>query len=147
MTMTDHHVQTGPPDTGPLLAEFRRIVTPAATAFLENQITARELRNRWRPYYFEAFRRYDITVEQSWRQTSGTDGRIETGPPTAGPECAVPLTHFPVSIAHNNLDRLIEVLTAELGDQTAAYTEIRERMVDLTHIIDRLDTLMASLAA
>jgi hypothetical protein len=147
MTMTDNHVQTGPPDTGPLLAEFRGVVLPAAAEFLQDRISAQQLRERWRPYYFEAFRRYDLTVERSWRQASGSDGRIESGPPTADPRFTVPLAHFPVSIAHNNLDRLIEVLVAELGDQTAAHTEIRERTVDFVHIIDRLDTLMASLAA
>src|SRR5579862_4369300 len=147
MTMTDNTVQAGAPDTGPLLAEYRNVVVPAAAEFLENRISARELRERWRPYYFEDFRRFDLTVERSWRQASGSDGRIESGPPTADPELAVPLSHFPVSIAHNNLDRLIEVLVAELGDQTAPHTEIRERMVDFTHMIDRLDTLMASLAA
>jgi hypothetical protein len=147
MTMTDNHVQAGPPDTGPLLAEFRDVVASAATAFLEDRISARELRERWRPYYFEAFRRYDLAVERSWRQASGSDGRIESGPPTADPNFTVPLSHFPVSIAHNNLDRLIEVLAAELGDQTAAHTEIRERNVDFAYIIDGLDSLMASLAA
>jgi hypothetical protein len=147
MTMTDTHVQAGPPDTGPLLAEFRDVVAPAAVAFLEDRISARELRERWRPYYFDAFRRYDLAVERSWRQASGSDGRIESGPPTADPHFTVPLSHFPVSIAHNNLDRLIEVLTAELGDQTAAHTEIRERNVDFAYIIDGLEALMASLAA
>jgi hypothetical protein len=147
MTMTDHPVQTGPPDTGPLLAEYRSVVVPAAGEFLQNRISARDLRERWRPYYFEAFRRYDLTVEHSWRQASGSDGRIETGPPTADPGHTVPLAHFPVSIAHNNLDRLIEVLVAELGDQTAAHTEIRERQADFSHMIDRLDALMASLAS
>lgn len=147
MTMTDTHVQAGPPDTGPLLAEFRGVVAPAAVAFLEDRISASELRELWRPYYFEAFRRYDLAVERSWRQASGSDGRIESGPPTADPHLIVPLSHFPVSIAHNNLDRLIEVLVAELGDQTAAHTEIRERNVDFAYIIDGLDDLMASLAA
>ena len=147
MTMTDGPVQTGSPDTGPLLAEFRDVVVPASMEFLENRISALELRERWRPYYFEAFHHYDLAVEQSWRQASGSTGRMEYGPPTADPEFIVPLAHFPVSIAHNNLDRLIEVFVAELGDQTAAHTEIRERMVDFTHMIDRLDALMATLAA
>jgi len=147
MTMTDNPVQAGPPDTGPLLAEYRRVVVPAAAEFLENGISASELRERWRPYYFEDFRRYDLAVERSWRQASGSNGRLEPGPPTADPGCTVPLAHFPVSIAHNNLDRLIEVFVAELGDQTAAHTEIRERMVDFMHMVDRLDALMASLAA
>jgi hypothetical protein len=146
MTMTDNVVQAGPPETGPLLAEFRGVVVPAAAEFLEDRISASELRDRWRPYYFEDFRRYDLAVERSWRQASGSDGRIESGPPAADPGCTVPLSHFPVSIAHNNLDRLIEVFVAELGDQTAGHTEISERMVDFAHMIERLDALMASLA-
>jgi hypothetical protein len=146
MTMTDNEVQAGPPDAGPLLAEFRGVVVPAAAEFLEDRISARELRERWGPYYFEDFRRYDLAVERSWRQASGSDGRIESGPPAADPRFTVPLAHFPVSIAHNNLDRLIEVFVAELGDQTAGHTEISERMVDFAHMIERLDALMASLA-
>jgi len=147
MTMTDPSVQAGPPDTGPLLAEYSAIVIPAAADFLDNRITATQLRDRWREYYFDAFRRYDLTVERSWRQASGTDGRIDSGPPTADPRLTTPLSHFPVSIAHNNLDRLIEVLAAELGDQTAEHTEIHERLVDYAHIVKELNTLMASLAA
>ena len=84
--MTDDLVQTGSPDTGPLLAEFRGVVAPASVDFLENRISAQELRERWRPYYFEAFHHYDLAVEQSWRQASGSTGRIESGPPTADPE-------------------------------------------------------------
>jgi hypothetical protein len=146
MTVTDREVQAGPPNTGPLLADYRSIVIPAAAAFLDNRITATQLRDRWRQYYFDAFRRYDLTVERSWREASGTDGRIDSGPPTANPTLTTPLTHFPVSIAHNNLDRLIEVLAAELGDQTAAQTHIHERLVDYAHIVNELETLMASLA-
>lgn len=147
MTMTDPGVQAAAPDTGPLLAEFRAVVLPASEEFLSGRISARQLRDRWRQYYFDAFRRYDLTVERSWRQSSGTDGRIETGRPTADPRHATPLSHFPVSIAHNNLDRLIEVLVAELGDQTADRTQIHERLVDYAHIVDQLTTLMTSLAS
>src|SRR5262249_28461265 len=100
----------------------------------------------WRPYYYGPFRHYDLTVERSWRQVSGSDGRLESGIPTADPRYKVPLTHFPVSTAHNNLDRLIEVLAIELGGQTIAKTEIREGKVDFAPIVDRLDALMASLA-
>ncbi|MGH3243039.1 MAG: hypothetical protein ACRDNL_21860 [Spirillospora sp.] len=147
MTMTDRDVQAGPPDTGPLLAEYRAIVIPATADFLDNRLTATALRDLWRKYYFDAFRRYDLTVERSWRKESGTDGRIDSGPPTADPTLTTPLTHFPVSIAHNNLDRLIEVLSVELGDRTAEHTQIHERLVDYAHIVNELDTLMASLAA
>ncbi|WP_433334835.1 hypothetical protein [Spirillospora sp. CA-294931] len=147
MTMTDAAVQAGPPDVGPLLTEYRSIVIPAATDFLDDRTSATRLRDRWRAYYFDAFRRYDLTVEKSWRQASGTDGRIDSGPPTADPRLTTPLSHFPVSIAHNNLDRLIEVLAAELGDQTAARTQIHERLVDFAHIVNELETLMQSLTA
>ncbi|MGH3377838.1 MAG: hypothetical protein ACRDP6_24200 [Actinoallomurus sp.] len=146
MTMTAPGVQAASPDVGPLLAEYRAVVIPAAADFLDNRVGATELRERWRQYYFDDFRRYDLTVEQSWRQASGTDGRIDSGPPTADPQLTTPLAHFPVSIAHNNLDRLIEVLVSELGDQTAAHTQIHERLVDYAHIVKELDALMASLA-
>ncbi|MCO5998049.1 hypothetical protein [Actinoallomurus rhizosphaericola] len=147
MTVTDQGVQTDGPDTGPLLAEYRAIVVPAAAEFLDNRISADQLRERWRNYYFDAFRRYDLTVERSWREASGSDGRITSGPPTADPQLTTPLSHFPVSIAHNNLDRLIEVLVAELGDQTAEHTQIHERLVDYATIVSELEALMASLAA
>ncbi|MCO5972525.1 hypothetical protein [Actinoallomurus soli] len=147
MTVTDQGVQTGGPDTGPLLAEYRAIVVPTAAEFLDNRISAAELRERWRNYYFDAFRRYDLTVERSWREASGSDGRITSGPPTADPQLTTPLSHFPVSIAHNNLDRLIEVLVAELGDQTAEHTQIHERLVDYATMVSELEALMASLAA
>src|SRR4051794_31067877 len=100
MTMTDPGVQTEGPDVGPLMAEYRAIVVPAAGEFLDSRIGATRLRDRWREYYFDAFRRYDLTVERSWREASGTDGRIPSGPPTADPALTTPLSHFPVSIAH-----------------------------------------------
>ena len=143
---TDSVAETVSPDIRSLLTEYRDTVVPAAVNFLEKRISANELRELWRPYYYGAFYNYDVTVERSWRQVSGSDGRLEAGIPTADPRYKVPLTHFPVSTAHNNLDRLIEVLAIELGDQTVAQTEIRERPVDFAHIVDRLDALMASLA-
>jgi hypothetical protein len=143
---TDSTVETVTPNVQPLLTQYREVVVPAAVDFLERRISANELRKHWRPYYHETFRRYNRTVEQSWRQASGSNGRLESGKPTADPKYKVPLTHFPVSTAHNNLDRLIEVLAIELGDQTVDKTEIRERTVDFAHVIDRLDALMASLA-
>jgi hypothetical protein len=144
---TDSVAGTVTPDVRPLLAEYRTAVVPAAVDFLAERISAKELRELWRPYYYGAFRDYDLTVERCWRQVSGSDGRLESGMPTADPRYEVPLLHFPVSTAHNNIDRLIEVLAIELGDQTVDKTEIRERQVDFAHIIDRLDALMASLAA
>jgi hypothetical protein len=144
---TESAAKTVSPDVRSLVTEYREAVVPAAVDFLEEKISANELRERWRPYYYEAFRRYDLMVERSWRQASGSDGRLESGTPEADPKHEVPLTHFPVSTAHNNLDRLIEVLAIELGDQTIAKTEIRERKVDFAHVIDKLDALMVSLAA
>jgi hypothetical protein len=143
---TDSAVEMASPDIDSLLTEYRDVVLPAAVDFLEERISANELRDRWRPYYYGAFRHYDLMVERSWRQTSGSDGRLESGTPAADPTHEIPLAHFPVSTAHNNLDRLIEVLAIELGDKTVAETEIRERKVDFAHVIDKLDALMASLA-
>jgi hypothetical protein len=142
---TDAHVETVSPDVRSLLAEYRTVVVPAAMDFLEERISANELRERWRPYYYEVFLNYDLAVERAWRQVSGSDGRLESGTPEADPKYEVPLKHFPVSTAHNNTDRLIEVLAIELGDETIAKTEIRERKVDFAHIVHRLDALMASL--
>jgi hypothetical protein len=144
---TDSLAGTASPDVRSLLTEYRDAVVPAAVEFLEERISANELRERWRPYYYGPFHGYDLTVERSWREVSGSDGRLERGMPTADARFTVPLTHFPVSTAHNNLDRLIEVLAIELGDQTIAQTEIGERKVDFAHIVDRLDALMASLSA
>ncbi|MEV0428288.1 hypothetical protein [Micromonospora sp. NPDC050495] len=134
------------PDINTLLSEYRKVFVPAAIDYLEEKISANELRERWRPYYDQTFYRYDLSVEQAWRQSSGSEGRLESGEPQADPVHAVPLMHFPVSIAHNNLDRLIMVLVAELGDQTVAKTAIPARKVDFAHVVDRLDALMASLA-
>ncbi|GAA2079505.1 hypothetical protein [Actinomadura alba] len=142
---TDAPAETGAPDVRSLLAKYREVVVPAAVNFLGERTSANELRELWRPYYNGEFYNYDLTVERSWRQASGSDGRLESGTPEADPKHEVPLKHFPVSTAHNNMDRLIEVLAIELGDQTIAKTEIRERKVDLAHIVDRLDALMASL--
>lgn len=142
---TDAPAGTGAPDVRSLLAGYREAVVPAAVDFLEERISANELREIWRSYYYDVFSGYDLTVERSWRQASGSDGRLESGTPEADPRHEVPLRHFPVSTAHNNIDRLIEVLAIELGDQTIARTEIRERKVDFAHIVDRLDALMASL--
>jgi hypothetical protein len=146
MTMTDPHVHAAPPDTRPLLAAYRDTVVPAAAQFLDNTLTAAELRDTWHHYYLEAFHPYDLTVEAAWRHATGTDGTIETGPPTADPQLTTPLAHFPVSIAHNNLDRLTEVLNAELGNTTASHTHTPERLTDYAHTINRLHTLMTSLA-
>src|SRR3954469_10257486 len=103
------------PDVRPLLAGYREAVVPAAVDFLERRISADELRERWREHYFGAFRDYDRAVERAWREASGSDGRRESGGPEADPGHAVPLAHFPVSNAHNNIDRLVEVLAIELG--------------------------------
>ncbi|MEV4711620.1 hypothetical protein [Micromonospora sp. NPDC049374] len=146
MTTSGSTIGTASPDITALISQYREVFVPAAIDYLEEKISANELRERWRPYYDQTFHRYDLSVEQAWRQSSGSEGRLESGEPKADPAHAVPLMHFPVSIAHNNLDRLIEVLVAELGDQTVAKTAIPARKVDFAHVVDRLDALMASLA-
>jgi hypothetical protein len=143
---TDSVADAVSPDIRSLLTEYRNTVVPAAVDFLAERISANELRELWRPYYYGPFHDYDLTVERSWRQTSGSDGGLEPGLPTADPRFEEPLRHFPVSTAHNNIDRLIEVLAIELGDKTIGHTEMGERKVDFAHIVDRLDALMASLA-
>ena len=52
-----------------------------------------------------------------------------------------------MSTAHNNLDRLIEVLAIELGDRTVAHIAAQERKVDFAHMVDELESLMESLDA
>ncbi|XRQ08684.1 hypothetical protein ACN3XK_71345 [Actinomadura welshii] len=143
---TDARAETQVPDARSLLAKYREVVVPAAVDFLEERMSANRLRELWRTYYYEDFYPYDLTVERSWREASGSDGGLEQGTPEADPAHEVPLRHFPVSTAHNNIDRLIEVLAIELGDRTIAKSEIYERKVDFAHIVDRLDALMASLA-
>lgn len=143
--MTTDTRETVSPDIRALLAEYRDTVVPAAVDFLEERISAKQLRERWKPYYYDVFSPYDLVVERSWRQASGSDGKLESGRPEADPSYTVPLSHFPVSTAHNNLDRLIEVLSIELGDQTVAKIEATERKVDFAHVVDKLDALMASL--
>lgn len=143
---TDSAVEKGAPDVNVLLARYRRDVLPAAEALVREEISANELKERWRPYYYETFRDYDLTVERAWREATGTDGSLEHGTPQSDPRHEVPLSHFPVSTAHNNLDRLIEVLAIELGDQTVGHIAARERWVDFAHMVHELETLMESLA-
>ncbi|WP_433381160.1 hypothetical protein [Streptosporangium sp. CA-115845] len=145
MTIADRALSTTSPDVGPLLEEYREQFIPVAMDYLERRISANELRRLWKPHYLGPFHQYDLTVEQAWRQESGSTGRLESGGPPADPHYETPLAHFPVSVAYNNLDRLIEVLAIELGDQTVDKTRIRERTVDFAHVIDSLDALMASL--
>jgi hypothetical protein len=146
MTATEPALETTAPDVSALQEQFRSIVIPAAAKFLQEEISANELRDLWRPYYFETFHAYDLTVEHSWRVASGSDGVMEESYPTADPAHVAPLSHFPVSIAHNNLDRLIEVMAVELGENTIGATKLRERRIDFAHMIDHLDELMAFLA-
>ena len=107
MTVTDSGLKVVPPDVKSLLQRYREIVVPAAAEVLEASISASQLRDRWRPYYFDTFHTYDLTVEQAWRSASGSRGLLEAGNPSADPKFEIPLMHFPVSVAHNNLDRLI----------------------------------------
>lgn len=145
MTIADSPLPTTSPDVGPLLKEYREVFVPAAVDYLERRISANELRERWKPHYYGTFHQYDVTVERAWREQSGSTGLLESGGPPADPRHETPLAHFPVSVAYNNLDRLIEVLAVELGDQTVDKTRLRERTVDFAHVIDSLDALMASL--
>lgn len=135
------------PDVARLAGEFRTTVLPVARDFLKNKISANDLRQAWRPYYHDVFHPFDLTVEHAWRSTAGSDGRVESGPPQADPAHELPLRFFPVSIAHNNFDRLIEVLAVELGDRTAEATRTPERIVDFAHVVDALYRLMTSLAS
>jgi hypothetical protein len=144
MTVTDSAL-VAVPDVRSILSQYREVVVPAAAEFVEGDISANQLRDRWRPYYFDTFHSYDLMVEQAWRQASGSQGLLESGNPSADPKFEIPLMHFPVSVAHNNLDRLIEVLAIELGDRAVDATPLRERKVDFAHMIDRLDALMAFL--
>jgi hypothetical protein len=137
---------TTAPDVTRLAEKFHAMVHPAARDFLKRKITANELRQLWRPYYYDVFHPFDLAVEHTWRDATDSDGGLESGPPQADPANEMPLKLFPVSIAHNNLDRLIDVLAVELGDRTAEATGIPERIVDFAHVIDSLDHLMASLA-
>ncbi|GAA3119646.1 hypothetical protein GCM10010466_08120 [Planomonospora alba] len=146
MTIADSRLSTTSPDVRPLLTEYREQFVPAAVDYLERRISANELRRRWKPHYLGTFHAYDLTVERAWRELSGSTGTLESGAPPADPRFEAPLQHFPVSVAYNNLDRLIEVLAIELGDRTVDQTKIRERTVDFAHVIDSLDALMASLA-
>ncbi|MCP2335929.1 hypothetical protein [Actinomadura rupiterrae] len=135
------------PDVTGLLREYRAVVVPAGRLFLEREISADGLRALWRPYYYASFHAFDLAVERAWREAAGSSGLLESGHPAADPALEPQLRFFPVSIAHNNLDRLIEVLAVELGDGTADRTGTPERIVDFAHVVDALDALMASLAA
>ncbi|RVX39762.1 hypothetical protein EDD27_2135 [Nonomuraea polychroma] len=146
MTIAESPATTLTPDVASLLEEFRGTFVPVAADFLEGRISANELRRRWKPFYTGTFREYDRTVERVWRDSTGTDGTLETGSPLADPVHELPLKHFPVSVAQNNLDRLIEVLATELGDRTVKDTERLERKIDFAHVVDSLDELMQSLA-
>jgi hypothetical protein len=143
---TESATEAKAPDVQALLSSYRSVVVPAAGAFVREEISANELKARWSPYYYGSFRDYDLTVERAWRQATGTDGTLEGGTPQSDPRHAVPLSHFPVSTAHNNLDRLVEVLAIELGDRTVAEIAAQERKVDFAHMVDELEALMSSLA-
>ena len=143
---SDSDVGTVLPDVHSLIAEYRTVVVPAVVDFLDGKVSANQFKDRWQPYYYETFAEYDRAVERSWRMSTGTDGRLESGTPEADPKHEVPLKHFPVSTAHNNLDRLIEVLAIELGDETVTKIAATERRVDLAHMVQELEGLMSSLA-
>jgi len=134
------------PDIAGLTQEFRSTFLLAVVDFLGDKSSATELREAWRPYYFDVFHEFDRSLERAWRREAASDGGVESGPPhadAAHEEEALRL--FPVSVAHNNLDRLVEVLAVEVGDGNAADCHLPERIVDLAHMVDALNRLMASL--
>jgi hypothetical protein len=135
------------PDVGSLTREFRSRFLPAVETFVVDKTSGNELRRAWRPYYDDIFQSFDRTVEQAWRHAAGSDGSVESGPPQADPTLGLPLSLFPVSVGHNNLDRLVEVIAVELGDRAASELSVPERLIDLAHVVDALHQLMSSLAA
>ena len=143
--MTTESAVGAAPDIHALLEQYRKVALPAAAAFVREEISANQLKERWQPYYYGTFHDYDLTVERAWRRSTGTDGSLESGTPQSDPRHTVPLSHFPVSTAHNNLDRLIEVLAIELGDRTVSQIAAQERKVDFAHMVDELESLMVSL--
>ena len=146
MTLTREHVPTiEGVDTGALLSAYRSSVTPAAKDFIECRISANELRERWLAYFRGSFLVYEIAVHDAWRSSFGPDRGIEPGPPHADPKFIETLRVFPVTISHNNLERLIDVLAVELGDRTADAIGLRERLVDFAFVVDELDRLMSTL--
>jgi hypothetical protein len=144
--MTD--VRTAPDlDTSRLLAEYRATVLPAAAEFVRGRISAQGLRDIWLPYFQGPFLKYEMAVQDAWRHAYGPDRGIEPGPPIADPAYADQLRYFPVTIAHNNLERLVDVLAVQLGQETAASAKLPERIIDFAYVIDALDALMESLSA
>ncbi|MFD6159890.1 hypothetical protein ACFWF7_36325 [Nocardia sp. NPDC060256] len=134
-------------DTTALLADYRATVVPAAADFVRGNTSARALREKWLPYFRGPFLQYEIAVQDAWREAYGPDQGIEPGPPTADPAYAEQLRYFPVTITHNNLERLVDVLSVELGENTAGSTRLPERIIDFAYVIDALDSLLESLAA
>jgi len=132
--------------TAALLDDYRMTVTPAAKAFVEGRISAKELRQQWLPYFEGPFLEYELAVQSAWREAFGPDRGIEPGPPHADPVYAEQLKYFPVTISHNNLERLVDVLAVELGDRRAGATVTPERIIDFAFVIDAMDNFMASLA-
>lgn len=145
MTATAESSNATELDTAALLDAYRAEVTPAAKAFVEGRMSANELRQRWLPYFQGAFLEYELSVQAAWRAAYGPDHGIEPGPPNADPAYADQLKHFPVTISHNNLERLVDVLAVELGDKSASATVTPERIIDFAYVIDALDRFMASL--
>jgi hypothetical protein len=143
--MTAVEIPTAP-DVAGLTRDFRSTFLPVVEAFAVEKASGSELREAWRPYYDGVFQAFDRTVEQAWRHAAGSDGSVESGPPQADPTLEGPLSLFPVSVGHNNLDRLVEVLAVELGDRTASALSVPERLIDLAHVVDTLHQLMSSLA-
>ena len=142
MTVVD---ATTSPDVARLAGEFESRFLPVSWDFLADKVSANDLRRAWAPYYYDVFHPFDLAVEHAWRVAAHSEGKVESGPPQADPAHELPLRLFPVSIAHNNLDRLVEVLAVELGDQTVVASRIPERIVDFAHVVDALHRLMTSM--
>ena len=142
MTITLDRAVLDSLDTFNLLPVYRDTVVPASKKFARGAIAANELRAAWLPYFQGEFLDYENALQRAWRAADGPERGVEVGSPCAGEEFAPILQQFPIAIAHNNLERLIDVLSVQLGDNTADKSNTPERVVDLAYIIDALEELM-----
>lgn len=133
-------------DTSYLLEAYRDSVSPAAIKFVQGLLSASEFREIWLGYFRREFLAYEMSVQDAWRASFGPDGGVAPGAPFADPAYAEVLRHFPVTIGHNNLERLVDVLDVQLNGAGAGETTTPERIVDLAFVVDELDRLMTSLA-
>lgn len=80
----------------------------------------------WRGYYLGSFAAVDAELAQS--------------------EGDIPAAVIQVSVATHNLERLVEVLHAEVGDAPLVVTRIPERLGDLAEATERLSELIHSVS-